>query len=926
MPPNSTSDKQSNQNDSTNNNLNNGNNDSSTNDITLIPTPTHGSTNEGEEDENDNNTTITIHDGRIPKDITNDNEDLDSNKPQTYPITPPTTREINENSLLLPRSHPSETNDDDDDNMSKIIKLAKRPSFIWICCLGIIGLIIFQLTFLPRTSLARDYRRWHGIHLTKSDVKRNWLQMTGIGKIPQNQHDDDENLSIEDNINNWLTNFTNINLKSKINLISDDNPKLTHFVESNFKKFGFKTEKFNYEFKISQPEGSNLKLIDSKNEIVYEVSEILEPKFQTPAFYSFGINANVTGHYIYVNHGDIQDYDLLNKNKIDLKNKIFIIKNHNEENITVGEKIALAEYYGAIGILTIYEVNNLNNQYDELNLNNAISRDCNSLKSKIPVIPISKKLLNPIMDTKTVSTTKNFENWEYSPFFNSKFKLQINSQFSNTSTQKLTNIVGSIKGIMNDADIIIGARRDSYTSNNPLSGHAILLEIMRNYQRLVKQGWKPLRNIKFISWDGSYLNLLGVKSFTNDTKVFNPKRSIVSYINIDGDAIMGSKFNVDSNPVFNHILRKTSRLIPIPKKSSSLKAFVDDVEEYESDEINSNLFDDDEEDNNDKYTTLHKYWEKQDNNKINNNLGYSIINSESKIFQQHLSTPIINLKFINDPKKDCAKYIPNSNYYSKNWIIKQNIDDDLLLHGSLIRFIGLLGISLSEHEVVDYKTFEYFKTIEKFYNTLLEVEDSKLHQWNNSIVSNYLIYKYSIFQDLDTNEPVKFHQILNQFSKLINDTVEQSKIFDLWNSKVEIGLIQDYPWYKYYKKLQHFAQFKVSNYKLSHLEKDLKLNDQDYTYLESKEPTIITNNEHKFTKSINGILDGSNLKKYYYNSIIYGNPKFNIKNDQSWYNERTIKSTFTYLYEAIDSNDYELTIKWFVLIYEKLKNVHYKMT
>ncbi|KAI5953553.1 hypothetical protein KGF54_002925 [Candida jiufengensis] len=916
MPPNSTSDKQLNNDNNHNQNISNSNND-----ITAIPTPNHGSTNEVEDYEEDNNTTITIHDGRIPNDSTI-NDDLDSNKPQTYPITPPTTQDITENSLLLPQNHPLQEDERDDDNMSKIIKLARRPSFIWICCLGILGLIIFQLTFLPRTSLARDYRRWHGIHLTKSDVKRNWLQMTGIGK----SHMD---LTTEEYIDNWLLNFTTLNQKSKTNLISDNNPKLTHFVESNFKNFGFKTEKFNYEFEINEPDGAIIRLVDSKEAVVYEV-DVLEPKFKTPAFYSFGSNSNVTGQYVYVNSGTKNDYNSLVKNNINLKDKIFILKNNNEENITIGEKISLAEHYGAIGVLTIYEVNKIGNS-DDSNIDRAISRGCNSLKSKIPVIPISKKLLTPILDTK-VSTTKKFENWDHSPFINSKFKLQIYSKFNSKSTKQLTNIVGTIKGIMNDADIIIGARRDSFTSNNPLSGHAILLEIMRNYQRLVKQGWKPLRNMKFVSWDGSYLDLLGVKSFTNDTYVFNPKRSIVSYINIDGDAVTGSKFNVDSNPVFNHILRKTSRLIPIPKKSTALKTLSAEIsEENFSDSDIMKNDEDNEEDEGKYYTTLHKYWQKQDNTSINNNLGYSIINSESKIFQQHLSTPVINLKFINDEKKDSAKYIPNSNYYSREWLVKQEIDDDLLLHGSLIRFIGLLGISLSEHEVVDYKTHTYFEEIEEFYHTLLHLEKSKLNQWNNSLVSNYLIYKYSIFQDLDTNDPVHFHQIVNQFTSFLNETVYQSKIFDEWNEVVEDGLIQDYPWYRYYKKLQHFAQFKVSNYKLSHLEKDLKLNDQDYTYLESKEISQMKeeqpqNKKELLNKKLNGILDGPTTTKYYYDSVIYGNPKFNVKNNQSWYDERRVKSTFTYLYEAIDSEDYELTVKWFVLIYEKLKNIQYKMT
>ena len=116
----------------------------------------------------------------------------------------------------------------------------------------------------------------------------------------------------------------------------------------------------------------------------------------------------------------------------------------------------------------------------------------------------------------------------FAPTTTAKYKLQWIHGLQTLRNLKNLNIVGTIKGIINDADIVIGARRDSYTSSNPLSGHAVLLEIMRYYQKLVNVGWKPLRNIKFVSWDASYLNLLGVESFINDTTVFNPKRTIVA--------------------------------------------------------------------------------------------------------------------------------------------------------------------------------------------------------------------------------------------------------------------------------------------------------------------------------------------------------------------------------------------------------------
>ncbi|RLV94394.1 Vacuolar protein sorting-associated protein 70 [Spathaspora sp. JA1] len=307
-------------------------------------------------------------------------------------------------------------------------------------------------------------------------------------------------------------------------------------------------------------------------------------------------------------------------------------------------------------------------------------------------------------------------------------------------------------------------------------------------------------------------------------------RSIVAYINIDGDAVMGSKFSVDSNPMLNSLLRNTAKFIPIPKEATSYKTL-------------KNEDDDDDDDDDEGYTTLHRYWMKQDNTTINPIMGLPIDQTESVIFQQHLGTPSINIKFENDAKRDSSVYVPNSNYYSRSWLVKREIDDDLLLHGSMIRFIGLLAISLSEHEVVSYKTHAYFKDIEGFFNDLVEDKKNTLGFWHNEPVSNYVIGKTSIYQDLGIDD-VKFGDLLRQFKYLMNETVYQSGIFDEYNNHVEDMLMLDYPWYLYYKKLQHFAQFKVSNYKLSHLERDLKLNDRDYQYLNKAE-------------------------KSYYNSIIY---------------------------------------------------------
>lgn len=850
-----------------------------------------------------NNTYSSATNDTTDSEVTQSQDDLQ--QPHDYLVTPPTTQDTSSPSSLnrverhdIEAGTNYEDDGNDDDNMSKILQIAKRPSFIWVCCLGVVALIIFQLTFLPRTSVARDYRNWHGIKLTKNDIKRNFLTMTRIGKH-QNT------LTTEGYIDNLLRNLTDLNKDSDVNLVAQDNPKLTEFIESSFKLFkAFKTESFTRQVKLGIPETPSIRLRDNLDDVVYE-PDLFEPKSKTPAFFSLGKEGHATSDYVFVNKGEPKDYELLNQEGINVKDKIVIIKtNYNEKHITVGEKIVIAEWHGAKGALTYKEWEDKeegSHIFQSLisSLNNSISRDTLLNNTNIPAIPVSKKIIRPILET-LQQQNYPFHDWEYGPSSNGLFKLELNTKFSSSQVPRnITTIVGTIKGIINDADIIIGARRDSFTSSNPLSGHAVMIEIMRYYQRLVKLGWKPLRNIKFVSWDATHLNLFGVESITNDSNVFNPRRIIVAYINIDGDAVTGSKFKVDANAVFNHILRYTSKSIPIPKESvqeSIDPVFYNDLSDRGTD---------------DSYTTLYRYWWKQDKTRINNNVGWPIAYSESSIFQKHLATPIINVKFENDPEVDPDIYIPNSNYYSYDWLIKKKIDNDLLLHGLLMRFVGLLAISLTEHEVYDYKTNPYFKFISSCFTKLVDKEKTKLDGWKDEIVPNYLIFKSTIFQHLDTQEPIAFGQILDQVGVMINHQIlNQTKIFDNWNVLVEEGLMRDYPWYMYYKKLQHYAEYKVSNHKLAYLENDLQLNDRDYVYLKVDE-------------------NGGSTRKvptYYYNSIVFGHDNFHSDVNQEYFTRRGLNGCLTYLYESIEKGDFEFTVKWLVLIYEKVNNIDYKMT
>lgn len=709
----------------------------------------------------------------------------------------------------------------------KIVKFS-RKRFWWFCALGVVAIIILNLSFLPRTSLSRDYRRYHGLHLTKTDVKRNFLLYSGTKSF--------EPFSNEQQMTWLLQNFTKLNEKNPVNLLHQDNTELSNYIENKFKAFGFKTETVQSSTHLQRPINSSVKLFDGKG-VLYD-ADMLEPGFDTPSYFGYGINGSFRGEYMFANQGTEDDYQLLLRNNFTIEGKAMIIRSLPDSDATalsISDKVLIAQKHGAKGILHYTDFEDLSIKIKSLN--HTILRDTvvynnygdekKFRRPSIPCLPISMESVEPILQT---FTNTSFFDWKYYPQ-NPKLEVEITSLFDNGNLRKLTNIIGTLDGIIKDGDIVIGASRDSFTSSNPLSSQVILVEIMRHFNKLVKLGWKPLRNIKFVSFDGTQNGLLGSQAVSNADWF---KGNILAFINIDADAITGSELVIDSNPLLEHVIKRVSKLIPFPKDSlpfrnspanandlyENLKRVEYDEDYYVNDDNDNDNDSDDDDDNDgdddgdDDFTSLFRYWKLQDNNTIGKDLGKSVRHTDSLVFQYHMGVPVMNIRFQNDPMRDSAIHTPKSNYYSLQWLKENHIDDNLLLHGLLIRYIGLLLISVAEHEVVDFRTNDYFKFVKSRLDDVFEHHKDQLEAWNDEEVSKYfLLGKFST--------SIKFKDLIKEFRNALDDLGELSKIFDDYNSQVQDGLIRDYPWYQLFKKLKLWAQFKVSNYKLLHIEKEL---------------------------------------------------------------------------------------------------------
>lgn len=798
---------------------------------------------------------------------------------------------------------------DHEDTQSILYRAKKfwRRRFWWFCLAGVFFMIVFELSFLPRTSLARDFRRWYKIRLTKADVKRDYLDLTAINHVRGG-------VTTEESLMHLLGNFSRLNANAATNLCAQDNIDTLNFVESRFKRLkGFKTTSYLYDTpqQLATPRLAALRLRDEKGAVLYDAKST-EAQFKTPAYYAMTTGGAVYGHYVFVNEGTREDFERLLQHEIDPTGQAVIVR-RGSIDLSVGERVAIARSYGVAGFVMY---NDEASQLDE-NVGKAIERnsvwdqpaaeaaalvadntaddarktESPRAASDLPAIPISFDAVLPILNTLYPSADTAFESWPYHPSpASSSLFLELESRFEVPKLpRRLTNVIAEVKGILNDGEVVIGASRDSFTASNPLSGHAVMLEIMRGFQGLMRLGWKPLRPIKFVSWDGTHNGLLGSNGYFNDSRAFDKNMPVVGYIHIDGDAVTGSRFEVDANPSLNHLVKGVAQYVPIPLDSAYYRLLMGDTLLLAA------------------TTSLFHYWKKQDNNTINPILGDLIKGTDALNFQQRGVAPVVNVKFSHDRKRDALKYTPNSNYYLLDWLIDREIDRDMVLHGLLVRYLGLLTISLAEHEVTDRRLFPYVKTVRDLFHRQIVATLAHNGGWLHRVVPSSLLAKSNIVADMDPaplpNKAIKLEDLVRQFNILLDSLIGQLQLYDEYNRHVAKDLITDYAWYHSYMKLKHYAQFKLANYKLLRLEHELTLSKlDDFAYL----------------------FDDASRKPWL-RHVVYGLSRFDVAANSSQYTNRDAKSVFAGLQHSLEEHDFNRLVRWMVVTYAKLKGWLKKM-
>jgi N-acetylated-alpha-linked acidic dipeptidase len=290
---------------------------------------------------------------------------------------------------------------------------------------------------------------------------------------------------------------------------------------------------------------------------------------QLPTYNAYSADGDVTAPLIYVNYGDREDYEQLDRLGISAKGAIVIARYGEGWR---GTKPKVAAEHGAIGCIIYSDPKGdgffqgddypaggwrpregvqrgsvMDTDYpgDPLTPGVGATADAKRLSiqqaktiTKIPVLPISYADALPLLSALKGPVAP--ENWRGGLSITyhvgpgpAKVHLKV---ISNWDIKPIYDVIGTLHGADDGQWILRGNHHDAWVNgaDDPISGQAEMLEEARMLGELHRQGWAPKRTIIYCAWDGEEPGLLGSVEWV-ETHVSDLRKHAVAYINSDSN-------------------------------------------------------------------------------------------------------------------------------------------------------------------------------------------------------------------------------------------------------------------------------------------------------------------------------------------------------------------------------------------------------
>jgi N-acetylated-alpha-linked acidic dipeptidase len=324
---------------------------------------------------------------------------------------------------------------------------------------------------------------------------------------------------------------------------------------------------------------------------------------QLPTYNAYSIDGDVTGPLVYVNYGNREDYDELDRLGISVKGAIVIARYGSGWR---GTKPKVAAEHGAIGCIIYSDPKDdgfyngedypnggwrpkwgvqrgsvMDTDYPGDPLTPGIGAGENAKRlpiaeartiTKIPVLPISygdalpflSALHGPVAPEKWRGALPITYRLGPGP---AKVHLKV---ASNWDLKPVYDVIATLRGsTYPDQWVIRGNHHDAWVNgaDDPVSGMVTVLEEARMLGELHKLGWNPKRTIIYCAWDGEEPGLLGSTEWV-ETHRDDLQKHAVAYINSDSNA--RGFFHAAGSHDLQRFINEVTRDIKDPEKAMSV--------------------------------------------------------------------------------------------------------------------------------------------------------------------------------------------------------------------------------------------------------------------------------------------------------------------------------------------------------------------
>ena len=325
---------------------------------------------------------------------------------------------------------------------------------------------------------------------------------------------------------------------------------------------------------------------------------------------AYSADIDISAPVVYVNSGNPEDYDLLQKQGVDVRGKIALAR-YSVPYSYRGFKALTAQKRGAAALLLysdpaedgfkkgevfpwgpwgpeshlqrggiVYDFNLPGDPrtpgWASVPGGRFLPAETAVSMPTIAAAPLSYKDARKILEKMTGPTAP--QNWQGGLPLQYRLgpttdKLHLVIE-NDKKVRSIWNVVGRLRGSERpDEWVVLGNHRDAWVFGgvDPSSGSATMMETARAFGELKRSGWKPRRTLIFASWDAEEFTLTGSTEW-GELEADRLKAGALAYLNVDSSA-SGNNFTAAAVPSLANFLREVARDVPDPSGGSIYDAW-----------------------------------------------------------------------------------------------------------------------------------------------------------------------------------------------------------------------------------------------------------------------------------------------------------------------------------------------------------------